>query len=381
MIAAPTTQEIFHKLTRARAALIIDQPFFGNLALRLELKLMSEQMTAAFVARGQRPTLAVDGRNIFFDPAFIDSLDIDLVKSALAHEVGHCVFNHIGRRGSRDPRKWNMAGDYVINDVIKDAGFRLGDGWLINPAFKNMSADEIYNLLPDQDGDGPGEGPGPLDEILSGPADEDQDIASNDWKIATIQAATAAKEAGKLPASLQRFVEELVTPKVDWRAQLRRFLTERTKDDYSWMRPNRRLASMGLFLPSLYSEAMGTMVIVTDDSGSIGDDILQAFASEIADIRNGLRPLETIVISCDAEVNHVDRLQPNDPFKLECHGGGGTDFRPPFAWLEKEGVRPVCLVYLTDLYGPVGEDPGFPVMWCCTTDQKAPWGETIKLEV
>lgn len=371
------------ELTRARAGMLIDQPFFGTLALRLRLQVMPDEMANAFVARGLTPTLAVDGRTIFYSERFVSSLDRDLLKSAIAHEVMHCVFDHTSRRGARDPAGWNAATDYAINLLLKDAGYKIGDKWLLNPAFAGMSADEIYNTFPPGDGGGGGSGQGPLCDVMPGASDKaSQSALENEWKVSTIQAANQAKQQGKLPGNMQRFVEQLTRPPNDWRERLQRFVTEKTKDEYTWARPNRRFLEQGIFLPTLYGERMNCMVVVTDDSGSIHGPLLSAFAAEASAARDAVRPRETIVISCDAAVNYVGRLEADDPFKLENHGGGGTDFRPPFEWLEKEGIKPACLLYITDMYGTFpAQPPDYPVLWCSINEVKAPWGETVHVEI
>lgn len=355
--------EIAHKLTRARTQLLLDFPFFGELALRLRLQ-----------EDDSVKTLAVDGRTIFYNPEFVGKLSENLSKSAMGHEVGHCVLDHIGRRDGRDPKRWNHAGDYFINAMLKDCGLEIGENWLYDPAYANMTTDQIYALLPDMP-----EG-NALDDCRDGDPDTN-DVNATDWKIATIQAANTAKAMGKLPASLARFVEELTTPKVDWRDRLRRFVTEISRDDYSWMRPNRRFLGQGLYLPSLYSETMGEIVVAIDTSGSIDQATLNAFGGEIKAIVQSARPSKTTVIYCDAAVNHVDEFAPNDELHFEMHGGGGTDFRPAVNYVAKKGLNPACFIYLTDLYGPTGDDPGFPFMWCCTTDVVAPWGETVPIQV
>lgn len=370
-------KEVADQLTRARTALILDHPFFGQLALRLKL-----------VEDKSAKTLCVDGKSIHYNPDFVAGLSPALTRSAMVHEVGHCVFEHIGRRNGRDPRKWNHAGDYVINAMIKDSGFEIGKDWLYDPAFAGMTTDQIYNLLPDDDGKGGGGGsqPGPgdpggsLDEVTDGDPGSNETDAT-DWKIATIQAAAAAKAMGKLPGSMSRFVDEMTTPKVDWRNVLRRFVTEISKNDYTWMRPNRRYAAQGIFLPTLYSESMGHVVVGIDTSGSIGQDMLNAFGAEIKSIVGSVRPIKTTVIYCDSSVNHVDEFEPNDELHFDMHGGGGTDFRPPFAWLSERAEIPVCFIYLTDMYGPFPSDPGYPVLWCATTDIVGPIGETVQIEV
>lgn len=357
------------KITKARVGLLMKQPFFGTLALRLHM-VQDDTLNP--------PTMAVDGKSIFYHPKFVNESTPHDVEFVVAHEVMHCVFDHMSRRGGRHPKKWNFANDYVVNAALKDAGFALAPGALYHPPYDGMTSEQVYNLLPD-----PPDGNDPSDQFdnVRDASPTDQQVTANDWKVAVVQAANAAKARGKLPGALKRYVDEITTSKTDWRARLRQFAVEETKNDYSFQRLNRRYISQGFFLPGLHSEAMGTMVIVTDDSGSIDDDVLKVFAGEIESIRDAVRPQRTLVISCDAEINHIDDLGEYDPLEVKCHGGGGTDFRPPFKYLEEQDITPACLVYLTDLYGPAPKEaPAYPVMWCCTTDQIAPWGETLKIE-
>ncbi len=365
------------KITKARVALLMEQPFFGTLALRLK---MVESSTL------NPPTMAVDGKNIFYHPDFVMESTFHDVKFIVAHEVMHCVFDHMTRRGGRTATRWNHAGDYVINAALKDAGFTVPAHGLYHPQYAGKTTDEVYNMLPpDKEGGSNGSKyDSVLDAPSSDPSDPDSDCidVSDDWKLATVQAANAAKARGNLPGALKRFIDEMVQSKSDWRSRLRQFAVEETKNDYSYQRFNRRFAALGIFLPGLHSESMGTIAIVTDDSGSIGDDILKCFAGEIESIRDAVRPQRTLVISCDARVNHVDDLEEYDPMVMKCHGGGGTDFRPPFKWLEERDITPACLIYLTDLEGPLpNEPPLYPVMWCCINGNVAPWGETIRIEV
>ena len=363
-----TNKEVADILTRVRTALIIDQPFYGMLALRLK-----------FVEDAGTKTMAVDGVHIFYNVDFVKSLPINQIKTVVAHEVMHCVFAHISRRGDRNPRKFNQAGDHVINIGLKDSKFEPVPSWLCNEGFRNMTTDHVYSLLPDDDNDPSSD---PMDECMdSADGTAEGDMAEVEWKIATVQAAKMAKDEGKLPGSVERFVDELTSVKVDWRAVLRRFIVEVSKNDYSWSRFNRRFQSQGIFLPSLYSENMGELVVVIDTSGSIDQPTLNAFGTEIKAIVDSTRPAKTHVVYCDAKINHVDEYGPNDELAFAMHGGGGTDFRPPFAHLEKHDIKPACLVYLTDLYGPHGDAPEYPVLWVCTTDRIAPWGETLPIVV
>lgn len=362
--------EIATQLTRARTGLILDAPFFGMLALRLEL-----------IETSKVPTLAVDGKHIFYNPEFVAGLSYEETKTVLGHEVMHCVFEHIGRRGDREPRRWNQAGDFVINDVLVDSGFTPIKGWLHNKSYAGMTTDHVYEMLPPNDGNGGGGAGDPLDDCQDGSPDE-ATVNNVDWKIATVQAAQAAQAMGKLPGKLSRFIDELTNPKVDWRSMLQRFIAETSKNDYSWNRPNKRFIVQGFILPTLHSENMGEVVVAIDTSGSIDQATLNAFGSEIKAIVQSVRPSKTVVIYCDSAVNHVDEFGPNDELHFKLHGGGGTAFAPPFEHVAANDIKPVCFVYLTDLYGDHSfAAPEYPVLWCCTTDQVASFGETIRIEI
>ena len=358
---------------KARVSMLLKDFFFGRLALYLK---MVEDTTI--------PTMAVDGKHIFYNPDFVlDELTPDTRKTVLAHEIMHCVLDHINRRGSRDPRGWNIAGDYAINQILADAKFTPAPHWLLDPQYKGMSADHIYDLLPKGSKDGSGEGPGPLCDIRQSAATQSEAHAQEvEWKIAVAQAAASAEKAGALPGALKRLVDEAMTPKVPWREVLQRFISQISKDDYSWSRPNRRMLAHGFMMPGLYSERMGPIDVVIDTSGSIDGPTLNAFAAEIRAIAGSARPEKIRVIYCDAAINHIDEFEANDELVIEPHGGGGTDFRPIFTKNTTEGYEPAALVYLTDLWGPEpASAPDYPVLWCCTTARTGSFGETVKLEL
>ncbi len=266
---------------------------------------------------------------------------------------------------------------------MKEAGFELGDSWLHDPQYKDKSAEQIYNMIPDppEDDSGGGGGGGPQDELSPGDPDPavqaQQDV---DWQIATTQAATAAKAAGKLSSALDQFVENLKKPKVDWRSELRQFITRIAKNDYAWQRPNRKMLAAGYILPGLFSEEMGKIVVCSDESGSVDPQIMSAFEAEIRAIKDDLRPESTVLLHFDTDVGKVEEFAPDDEFKMKRFCGGGTDFRPV---LEKaEEFNPMCTIVLTDLYGPFpASPPDMPVLWVSVSGQKAPFGDTLHIEV
>jgi predicted metal-dependent peptidase len=353
-------------LSLARARLLLDHPFFGVLALRLEL-----------CENPSIPTLAVDGKSIFYNPDFVLGLSDRLQVSAIGHEVMHCVLNHVGRVGQRNPIKWNRACDYAINPLLKEAGMQLGSGWLYDQAYLGMTAEQIYTMLPDENGDGDGEA---LCEIRQAGADAAQiEALAAEWKVATIQAAKVG-DRGTVPGQIKKMLEDAVSPPIPWESELAMYMTERSKHDYSWRRPNPFYADVA-YIPSLDGVAMGEVVIAIDTSGSVVH-ILNQFGAVMRDIINSVRPRRVVVVYCDAAVNHVDFFDRGQELVLEAHGGGGTDFRPPFEYVQEQNIQPACFLYLTDMYGAFpAEPPPYPVLWCSTTEIDGPFGQTIKISV
>lgn len=397
-----------HKLiTKARAALILSQPFFGALALRLKV-----------VEAPGIETMAVDGVHLFYNRDFVEALTFDELTGVIAHEVMHLATGHHARREARHPKRWNKACDYAINPIVRDAGFKLPEDALLETRFDGLAAEAIYNILDHDDaekrtsdgqskdprdgrpspGDGGSEGapsadaapdPGRCGGVMDTPAPDggkaspaELNAAKNDWDVAVLQAAQYAKAAGDAPAGLDRLIEEIKRPKIDWRAVLRRFVDRNTRNDYRWSRPNRRYIGSGLYLPSLHSDGVGRIVIAVDTSLSIDPDILSQFAAEMNAIVEDCRPEAVDVVYCDAGVARVEHFGADDlPLTINPAGGGGTSFVPPFEWVEEQAFDPACFIYLTDLYGRFPDQaPFYPLLWASTSDKNAPFGETLKID-
>jgi predicted metal-dependent peptidase len=360
------------RITKARAGLVLDQPFFGSLALRLGV-----------VEDSGCETAWTDGQTLGFNPGFIDGLSLDETKGLLAHEVMHLAAAHQSRRGGRDAGRWNMACDYAINGLLEESGFWLPAGRLRDKRFDGLSADVIYAQLPDAPGNSAGGDPGGCGEVRDASVDVGEAGGSEqDWKVAVAQAAQQARAMGKLPAGVARMVEEMLQPKVEWREVLRRFVRTAAWNDYQWTPPNRRFVHLGLYLPSLRSEELSEIVVAVDTSGSIDGSMLDQFAGELSGI---LEDFETtiFVLYADAAVAGCETLTREDlPLRLHPAGGGGTDFRPAFRWVEEQGKTPACLVYLTDLDGAFPEEePSYPVLWARIggEGEEPPFGEVLEV--
>lgn len=348
----------------ARARLLLDHPFFGALALHLP-GVPDETVS----------TLAVDGERILYNPQFFDGLSPTLRTSAIAHEVVHCVMEHLSRRAARSKEKWNAACDYAVNAILHDAGIELGPGWLLNSRFHGMSAETIYELLPDA----PGDSDQGLCDIRTPASEVAEEVLQTAWKCAAVQAAKQTG-AGKLPEQLRKLLDSVLAPTAPWREVLARFMTERTKSDYSWRRPNPYYTHAGVYLPVMDGVGMGEVVIALDTSGSVVS-VLDEFGAAVNDVVATTTPRRVHLVYCDARVNRVDVFERGQELNFEAVGGGGTDFRPVFDYVRDQGIRPACLLYLTDMYGHFPQEaPDYPVMWCATSEQTGPFGETLRIK-
>ena len=378
------------RIQKARTTLLLDHPFFGTLLFRL-----------GATQCGSIATMATDGISLFYNPAFVETLNAAELSGVLAHEVMHPALQHHIRRGDRDQSRWNMACDYAINPILLDAGLTLPKDVLIDNRFRGMSAERIYNLIEDGSGgqsdvnvqqssdtrepSAPAT-PGGIGQVLDAPGPENREIKSvaeqaRDWQIAVEQAENVARLAGKLPAGAQRTVEAAQTARVDWRELLRRAWSDTIPSDYSWIRPNRRHIWAGVYLPGITSAGVGEVAIAVDCSGSVIARQLGLFEAEIRSILADQRPSLIHVLYFDHEVHRVETYSAGQPVTLSPVGGGGTSFVPCFEWLEDRHVVPQTMVVLTDLCGTFpNEAPPYPVIWATTENRRAPFGQVVGLE-
>lgn len=407
------------RILQARIKIVFASPFFGSLLMRLRM-----------VPDETVETFCTDGREIRYSPNYAEELTDAELRGVLVHEVCHCAQGHLWRMEHRDLKKWNAATDYAVNGMLATyeqeqrqlaeqatgrsdymPAWEVPKGFLLDPQLTPLSAEEIYQRLPNPPpnggggggGDGAGQGNADVDAPappvscgeFSAPAEEPSPQPGapatkleDDWKIAVTQAATAAKMQGQLPASVQRLVGELLAPRVPWREVLREFIRQRARDDYSFSRPNRRYGTTSgpgvgrCVLPGLHSERMGRLVIGVDTSGSITDHLLNEFQAEIQAALDECQPEHIEVIYCDAQVNGTQRFEPGDTVRLEAKGGGGTAFAPVFDHIAASSEEPpVACIYLTDGYGSFPQtEPDYPVLWATTESTHFPWGQVVSIK-
>lgn len=368
-------------LGRARTRLVLGKDatavFFGALALRLRVETSWEIDTAA-----------TNGRVLVVNPDWFNALSKEQQLGVVAHEVMHPAMQHHVRRGERNLAKWNIAADAAINPILKEAGYDLppegvfpGEGEYKNLP-KGLSAEEYYALLPDNPSDSGNDiDPGGCGAVMDEGDAATKALAAADWQIAVAQARALSKQRGDLPAGLARIVDEVVEPVVDWRSVLREFVARHARNDYSWATPNRRFVAQGLYLPSLRSEQIGSIVVAVDTSGSVPDHLLSAFRAEIEGILMTY-DADLTILYCDCEIHRVQHWRSTDgPLVMDAVGGGGTSHVPIWKWLSEQAELPECVICLTDGRTDWGSDPGLPVLWCLTEDNKPPFGKSIVMRL
>lgn len=369
------------RIRKAVAGLVLDSPFFASILLKQELK---EDDTCE--------TMYVDGKVLGFNPGFVETLSMDELKGVLAHESLHLTNAHHARRGNRDPKKWNIACDISINSILATAGFTLPKGALPG---NELSAEANYAALPDNPDPQGSKGkadPGSCGEVRDAKNEHGQTASPAEMEtikqeaaIMTAQAYQQAKACGKVPCGMDKLVESLLYPVLDAHALLKRFLENTARNDYSWSYPNRRFIGQGLYLPSLKSQELPEIVIVVDTSGTIvqAPDALTHIATVISDILTTFQTHVT-VLYCDTAIQGVETFDNHSlPIVLNAKGGGGTSFIPPFEYIDREGLNPKALIYLTDgLCHRFPEPPDFPVLWLLTEKPYVifPFGEVITLQ-
>ena len=402
--------DIENKLVAARTWLIIDKPFLGALVLRLPLVEADPKWCH---------TTATDARSFYYNRDYISALSFEQTKFILAHEALHCALSHFARREHRHKHRWDLACDFAVNPLLLADGLTPAPGALILDAYKDMTAEEIYPCirentdeepmdqhLYDQDdkphgsGDheggegGRGEkqtedsggshgepdaqaGGAPQPPPLSSP---ERDSLDKQWQQRLASAAQQAIHAGKLGGSMARMVDHLLQPQLPWRMLLAHYMTRASRNDYSFAHPSRREGSA--ILPGLRSQHIDLLVVL-DTSGSISDDEMQEFLSEVNAIKGQVGARITLH-SCD------EKLAPEGPWIFDpweeiklpgkLPGGGGTRFTPVFEWAEWQDRAPDLLVYFTDAKGEFPKsEPSYPVLWLVKGKEKVPWGQRIQL--
>lgn len=397
--------DVRDRLTKARVKMLLKHPFWGNLATRMKI----------VEAGDWCKTAATDGRHFYYCEEFINSLDDDELVFLFGHEVGHCVYNHMGRRGERDPQIWNMAGDYLINDMLitNNVGKKITKVPILwDPKYRDMTAEEVYDELvknavkiqvtldmhldgtgeEGEDADGDGKKKGKASDGKSGSSgikidDETMKKIKDEVKEAVLQSAQAAG-AGNTPVGIKRFIQQFTAPKMRWQDLLQIQLESSLKNNYSFTRPSRKAWHTGAVLPGMLPAEHLDVCIAIDMSGSISESMAQDFLSEVKGMMDIYTTYSIHVFCFDTEVyNPVTFTDDSgdDIHEYEPQGGGGTDFDCAFKYMKDNDINPKQFVMFTDGYpfGSWGDENYCDTIFIVHgNDQiEAPFGVTAHYEL
>lgn len=393
-------KKAYEDMVVARSILLKDQPFWGILALGLTL-VEDDQCIL--------PTMATDGLHLIYNASFVRKLKKGELIFAIAHEIEHCIYKHVGgltRRAGRHKRLWNIAGDYVINLELVKA--RVGKkietiGILVDEKFDNMSTEEVYDyfiqhpdevpdqgsfdlhieieVVPDDQFDGSQEGGGDPNSGKYRVRMKQSDFEKMDakWKQQVVQAASAQKEhddrtgnsAGNLPAFVQRMLEDLATPRINWRHALQRYVRAVLMRGYSYDRPHKATFHTGLTIPGFRTRKNELdCAVCIDTSGSVSQAQLAVFLGELDGIMQsfGAFHIKAWVFEGTVNENSVTDFKKHGSgtwddikkFLPKVTGGGGTNYEDNWRYMKENRIKPRLLLMLTDGY-PVGSwgDPGY----------------------
>jgi len=386
-------------------------PFWGVLSERCRFSVTENE--------GICPTACITPTgHIIFNLSFYEKLTQRQFLFLVAHELCHFIFEHSGRKGSRDHRLWNYATDYAINLMLKyqfeRQEFLLND-MLIDDKYEGWTAERIYDELlknppkeprvyvmdlsgdleGDEDGDGPGDGDivvirdrrVPLPKKGPGQSEEEHKQQVKDWiRSAICEGYATAKSQGSMPAGMERVIVGHLKPKVNWLQALRQRLrfgaSRKASRDITWTVPNRRFLGASYIFPSSIGPDQPKIAFAIDTSGSMSEDDLKQAIAELEDIRKQFNA-QVYFLDCDAGVYQSRWISPYEPLPA-LQGGGGTDFAPVFSHLIEKRIQPDYCVMFTDGYGNFGDDPTqkFDVLWVITNQQvQPPFGDVIRVNV
>ena len=389
---AHSLDPIIDKIVIARVGLLLRHPFFGNMATRMKLVDASDWLTTA----------ATDFRNFYFNREFFEKMTPRQVEFVVAHEILHCVFDHMMRVEGRDRKVWNIAADYCVNGILKRD--RIGDdppvkffhdrkydGWSAEQVY-----DEIFNKYDEEelsqlgqmldehmdgqnDGDGKGDGKGKNGQPSY--SKEELKQIRDEIKEAMIQAAQAAG-AGNVPGEIGRMIKDLTEPKMNWREMLRQQIQSTVKSDFSFSRPSRKGQMTGAILPGSNFDTSIDICVAIDMSGSISDAQAQDFMSEIKGIMQEFKDFQIKVWCFDTKVYNeqdFDSYTADDIDDYEVMGGGGTEFDANWEYMKDHDINPKKFIMFTDGYpwGSWGDENYCDTIFIIHGNDTIvpPWGE------
>jgi predicted metal-dependent peptidase len=367
---------IDQKISQAKAKLLVDYPLFGTIASRLEL-----------IQNDDIQSFKSNGITLAYNSDFFQALELSEMEFVFANGAMHASLAHESRKNGRSGWLWQMATDYAVNDMLVENGMDRPDAAHYSKRFSGLYAEEIYSQLKEDI----------LRDELEYEADNVDDIQNDNQKqnssanpqqsqdeqlFEEFAKATldAEMKNGEIPAKIERFFNLTCQGKIDWRDELKAALDRFHKDDYTLLPPSKKFLHIGIYLPSCISQRF-KLVVAVDSSGSVDEKLLNEFLSELNFLMNTIQNYQIDLLVCDEKIHSHKTFYGGDILEADLSGGGATDFRPVFEFIEKELEDTKLLLYFSDLDGIFPHDaPNYEVKWIAPKEQNVPFGTVIMLE-
>lgn len=357
-----------NRISRIKASLIIEQPYFGSIASTLKP-----------VQNDDIKTFLSTNTNFEYNDDYINTLSDEELGFTLTNSAMHQIFLHDARIDSRMQWLWVLATDYAINCLLINNGLEFPDGINYDERFDDMSAEAIYATLENEIDDDK-HSPEQVSQIKFEHHQEQEVDENQEIKDMHEQLLNKAKLQGDLPLGIEILVPNLYEGKISWEDELYDVIEQAVRFDYRLLPPNKRYISQGIALPAL-SGTKVKIVIAIDSSGSIDGKVLAKFLAEVESIMNSFENYEIDLLVADAKVHEHHILYPGDELSYTLKGGGGTNFENTFMYIEENIDEVTMLLYFTDGFGKFPEDEGsFDTVWVLTDEGiEVPFGRTILL--
>jgi len=372
-------------LLKAKSLLTVKYPYFGMLASRLKHE--PSDTLSGYASNGVR---------FLYNSDFLERRSVEEVMFILTNCVMHHVLSHQQRRLNRRGKLWQLATDYAINNLLSKSGLVIPIGANYNKEYEGMYAEEIYDALKNDlnigEGDAFGESGDSASEAsmteqenddsqsfsnIDGIADELDTQDELQWQYAASIAQEVAQRKGAMPLGLERLGKKVKPADVDWRFELYNAVNRHMRNNYAFMPPNKKHIHRGIALPSLTSDTLSLCVAI-DTSGSIDDQLLGAFMEEFKTIMQNFPSVKIELIIADAKVHAHHTFQGGERMDFALKGGGGTDYRPTFDYVEAALPMTTMLLYFTDGEGSYPRiPPNYEVLWALSRKAKVPFGRGL----
>lgn len=370
-------------LTKAKSQLTTKYPYFGMLASKLKHE-----------ANDKVKTYASNGVRFLYNDEFIQNCTKEELFFILTNCVMHHILSHQQRKLKRKGYLWQLATDYAINNLLFKNGLKIPEGVNFDKKFKDMYAEEIYDVLKKELIES---GIDSFDEenIQNHNEKKSKDLTKSfrqvknikenleekdeeQWEYSSTLAKEVAMRKSLMPLGFERLAKKVVAQNIDWKFELYNAINRHMRNNYAFMPPNKKHLYRGFALPSLTSDTL-SLIVAIDTSGSIQEDILGAFIEEFKSIMQNFPSVNIELLIADAKVHAHYSFKGADEINFALKGGGGTDYRPVFDYIDANFPMASMLLYFTDGDGIFPRiPPSYEVLWVLSNKKdRIPFGRSL----